>query len=380
MVTNFGKFILDFDLQQLDTLICSVRSALRFAPAGRAWLAQKHLEQAIEQYESALAALHRSNFKFKQTQTIMRTGLMHAYLAYRLVRTTVLINQDSKVTDKDRLTEAQQQIGQLGKNLTDLKTSVEVSNYRVSDIAQRQVELAMDLYDAALSELKTNQPLMAKRAAQAGLLQLSFAVELITCDNGGSLLGLAGLANPLTNCPVRKLNKLASMLVQLYALGLPPLEDDCLRFQLYVRKAIQNLNTVIIALSRDNLVHAQAEVFAGLNEAYMAQKVLEPELNQFTCYEHMETKQLARKFNPARLELHVLNIKELLKDPERLYDQAINSLDRLLRNYQRAVRAFDSGDISEAHALIMSGLDEVARVRKLLFKADGTCLVKLDKA
>jgi hypothetical protein len=371
MPNPFQKFIVDFELDQLSTMMSHIRSKLDELPAGYGIIAAEHFRQASGDYEDALAALRYQNLG--QAETMLKQGRLQAYFAYRLVHAVVAFSGGQEGDTHRPAAGGEERISYLGAALGELKKAIEYSNCSVSELAGDQVEKSVRLYDSALGALKDGQELIAKRSAQAGILQLSFAGELIRAENGGALPGWNGLANPLTNCPIRQLNELASAIIHVYLIPLSDRSQAKKRIRTHFLKAVQSLNNAIAVLAQDNTVYAQALVVTGLTEIDRARTLAEPELVDAFAGQEWQTVRLIRKHSEGDVELTVMDIKNILqRSPHRSADKARNRLDALVRNFAAAINALESGDKAEAGRLADSALHELAQVRQTLFKTDGT--------
>src|SRR4030095_3671595 len=276
---------------------------------------------------------------YGQAETMLNDGLMHAYFAYRIVHVAARSQCEETIEEKTT-SEAEERIAYLGSKLTEIKQAIEYGNFTVSDTAAGQVDQGMEFYDAALSILKDGEQNLAKRSAQAGVLQLAFASELIRAENAGALPGWNGLANPLTNSPVRKLNELASMIVEVYELFVARKTAGSRALTVSLRKALNNLNSALRALAKDNTVYAQALVFSGLPEVNRAQSLIALESADASSAAEWEPEQIPGQYDIAlaNVELLVSDIKNVLQRcTERSSERARNRLDVLLRDYVAAV-------------------------------------------
>jgi len=376
MINPFQKYVVGFELEQLSAMLASARAALEGLPPGFGKLAQKHLEKAAEQHDDAITALRYNNPA--QAETMLTDGLMHAYFAFRITHAKAVPAGRAGQEQATKDSEAEERIAYLGGALSELKAAIEYSRCLVSGEAGEQIEKAMQLYGEALTALKGNEQMLAKRTAQAGVLQLAFAGELIKADNGGDIQWGVGLANPLTNSPIRKMNQLAATILQVHIASAQQSAQVSRSLRSSVKKAIRSLNSAIRALAQDNVVYAQSLVVAGLAEIGGTSGLIEPTLDQAVAQAEQETLQLKRKFDAAEVELIASDIKSILeRSDSRLADKASNRLDRLLKDYQAAVRAFEQGDRLEAERLVTAALTDADRVREALFNYDATLRFRL---
>jgi len=372
MQNLFLKFTVGFQLDQLSSMLNHIKDELAQVPPGFGTLAERHLDRATEQYEDAMSAL-RYNI-FAQAESMLNDGLMHAYFAYRIVHLAARSQTDDEMEERTA-SEAEERIAYLGSKLTELKQAIEYGNCTVSDTAAGQVDQGMDLYDAALSILKDGDLNLAKRSAQAGVLQLAFASELIRAENAGALPGWNGLANPLTNCPVRKLNELASMIVEVYELLIARKTEGSRALTVSLRKALANLSNALRALAKDNTVYAQALVFSGLTEINRAQLLIALKSADSSSAAEWEAEQIPGHYDIAlaNVELLVSDIKNVLERcTDRSSERARNRLDVLLRNYIAAVHELQAGERFEAKRWINAARSEAGHVREAIFRSDGT--------
>lgn len=372
MQNLFLKFTVSFQLDQLSSMLTHIKGELAQLPSGFGVLAERHLDRAAEQYEDAISALRYS--VFAQAETLLKDGIMHAYFAYRIVHAARRARPEDSAKER-AASEAEERISYLGTKLSELKQAIEYSNCSVSDLAADQVDKAMELYDEAISMFKGGEQLLAKRCAQSGILQLAFASELVRAENAGALPGWNGLANPLTNSPVRKLNELASMIIQVYELSGTPTTEESRALMVMLRKAFSNFNSAIRALAQDNTVYAQALVFSGLTDVNRAQSLIGLQGTDASLTEQWESEPIPGEYvtSLANVELLVADIKKLLERcQERSTERARNRLDALLRSYVAAVNELRAGHKYEAKRWINSARNEAGQVREAIFRSDGS--------
>lgn len=366
MQNLFLKFTVGFQLDQLSSMLTHIKSELAQLPSGFGVLVGRHLERADEQYEDAISALRHG--VLVQADTLLKDGIMHAYFAYRIVHAAHK-HQPKDSADDRTATEAEERISYLGTKLSELKQAIEYGNCSVSDVAADQVDNAMVIYDTALSILKDGEQLLAKRCAQAGILQLAFASELVRADNAGAVPGWNGLANPLTNSPIRKLNELASKIIQVYQVSSSPEQKTARTVIASLHKALRNFNSAIQAMSHDNTIYAQGLVLSGLADVDHAQSLLS------TIGSEWEEEALPGQYDSslARVELLVADIRKLLERcPDPASGRACSRLDRLLRCEVAAINALRAGNMHEAKRWIRSARDHARETRRIIFYPDGT--------
>jgi hypothetical protein len=356
-------------------MAASARQALAKRPPGYGTIAQFHLEKALAAHEDAVKAMRYQ--KAAQAEAVLKEGLMHAFLAYRLSHGRSALSADHGER-RVLLPEAEERIAYLGDTLAALKSAIEYSNCTVSATASNQIGEAMRLYNDALGELRGNSPKMARRAAQAGVLQAAFTCELIESENGSVLPQTSGLNNMLAVCPVRKLNQLAAQVVQVH-IACPEAESESATpARAKLARAIHSLNGAIRALARDNVVYAQALVVSGLAEVLEARTLIEPPLPGAWWQEERETERYRRKFNADNVEVLVGEIKGMIAlSGNRTADRAAVHLDAAVKAYMQAVAALDAGELKQAAAASASAADQAKRAREALFKPDGTLAFKL---
>lgn len=372
MSNPFRKYQITFKLRQLSAMLDSARATCAFEPPGFASFVQKHIERASEQYEDAITALKYHNLP--QAEYMLTSGLMEAYLAFHIAHAHASASDTSEARAEQpcRRTESEKAIAYLGSTLSELKSAIEYSTMVVSDFAQQQVQRGMDLYDKALEELKQDNQLMARRSAQAGVLQLAFAGELIRSENGLAHSGQCAQGSPLTVSPIRKLNTLVATIIQVYLLSKESGTEipDVMSFLL---KAVGRLNEVMGALSEDNTVYAQALVVQGLNEIEAAQALLVPSIDDKVLDDERETSKLQERFSGTSVELLVADIKTVLaRYDNRRSETARIHLDSLLKNYAAARQPLEAPDPSVKRRSLTAALQDADRVREILFTSGGT--------
>jgi len=370
------EFVVNFELEQISTMAASARQALAKRPPGYGTIALLHLEKALAAHKDALSSMRYK--KTAQAKAVLKEGLMHAFLAYRLSHGRSALSADHGER-RVLLPEAEERIAYLGDTLAALKSAIEYSNCHVSATASNQIGEAMRLYNDALGELRGNSPKMARRAAQAGVLQAAFTCELIESENGSVLPQTSGLNNMLAVCPVRKLNQLAAQIVQVHMACPEEEASSATPARAKLARAIHSLNGAIRALARDNVVYAQALVVSGLAEVLEARTLIEPPLPGAWWQEERETERIRRKFNADNVEVLVGEIKSIIALAEsRTADRAAVHLDAVAKAYLQAISAFDAGELKQAESAAALAGDQANRAREALFKADGALAFELE--
>ena len=209
-----------WQLERLEALCQSLKLRAKNAEVSRKSLVWEHIDLAEDAIDEAVSALRYN--KFEQASLSCQDGFVQAGLAELLLRYGHKLDSGlSKMfllTGDKKKSANEEMILYLADCMTQMKLAIEYSNCTVSKRAQNILSQGMEFYNSALDAIKNeadgDDPERPLHCAQAGLLQVFLASELISAENQISLPGWRGLSNPMLASPVRRGPELISLLVQ----------------------------------------------------------------------------------------------------------------------------------------------------------------------
>jgi hypothetical protein len=239
------------ELERFNTKLEAVRAALGDRrEAGFSDIAREHTNLSYELHDEAIAAM---KYNPSQTLHVLKTGWVHLDIAYTVVKSAIL----TKLPTLPILNEAEDKVGYLLSSLARIKAMIEYSNCWVSDFARSILDGAMDHYQKAISALEEDGAEEAMRAAQAGLLKVSLATEVIRAENQRSLPSWMGLTNPMLASPLRRTHELTTTLVQTHVL-LSSIREPAA--QAKFDKILAKYDRALESLVAGDIDHAQAAI------------------------------------------------------------------------------------------------------------------------
>jgi hypothetical protein len=241
------------ELEQFNTKLEEVRAALGDRRKAFSDIAREHMNVAYELHDEAIAAM---KYNPSQTLHVLKVGWVHLDIAYTVVKSAQLTKLPPLPTVPNA-NEAEDKIGYLSSTLARIKAMIEYSNCWVSDFARTILDGAMDYYQRALSALEGDYDEEAIRAAQAGLLKVSLASELIRAENSRALPGWTGLSNPMLASPLRRTLELTNCLVQTRVL-LNSIHEPEATAQF--NKIMHKYDKALESLASGDIDHAQATI------------------------------------------------------------------------------------------------------------------------
>lgn len=241
------------ELEQFNTKLEEVRAALGDRRKAFSDIAREHMNLAYELHDEAIAAM---KYNPSQTLHVLKVGWIHLDIAYAVAKSAQLTKLPA-LPAIPNANEAEDKIGYLSSTLARIKAMVEYSNCWVSDFARTILDGAMDYYQRALSALEVDHDEDAIRAAQAGLLKVSLASELIRAENSRALPGWTGLSNPMLASPLRRTHELTTCLVQTRVL-LNSIHEPEATSQF--NKIVHKYDKALESLASGDIDHAQATI------------------------------------------------------------------------------------------------------------------------
>jgi len=379
-VKIISEAVANWQLERLEALIRAARARAKFHKLRNSSLAGEHLNLADEYLDEAIAAM--KYHKYEQASFACQSGFMQLGLAEFLLKYAARVDQGIKavqaVTERGvRASEEEELANYLASSLAEMKVAIEYSNCRVSSRAQSVLDRAMDYYNDCLKEIKQSEGMQAKVCAQAGLLCLLLASELIGAENQMALPGWRGLSNPMLVSHLRRapefLSNLAEVRQRLHlreqadAISLNSEEQDkSLLLRKHWEKAYNDFLLAVNSLAGGKTSHAQSLLKA-------AQRELE------SCYEIIGmddpddiSAELEESENGRRIPVvdavstlsEVKDIIDELKIQRREY--LLSCVDKVARFYKEALRAYGEGRYQRAEKALASALLELDLLRQQL--------------
>lgn len=278
MIPMVSQRMANWQMKKLGTLVTVLRARLSATGtfSAGASLARDHVNMADERFAEAEAALQYK--KFDQALFACQKGLVQAGMAEILIRYGATIEAGMNLVaaaNKQKTSEEEELVSHLASCLAQMKTIIEYTNCTVSARAQQFLDSAMDYYNDALGAFKDENSLSTTRTAQAGLLQLSLASNIIRFDNEMLCLpGLRGISNPMLASPLRRLDELISAIATLRAELSRAESAVAAQTRPHYEKAVQSYDRAIQALSKNDVTRAQSLIAASLSEVDSAHGLL----------------------------------------------------------------------------------------------------------
>lgn len=356
------------ELEQFNTKLEEVRAALGDRRKAFSDIAREHMNVAYELHDEAIAAM---KYNPSQTLHVLKVGWVHLDIAYTVVKSAQLTKLPPLPTVPNA-NEAEDKIGYLSSTLARIKAMIEYSNCWVSDFARTILDGAMDYYQRALSALEGDYDEEAIRAAQAGLLKVSLASELIRAENSRALPGWTGLSNPMLASPLRRTLELTNCLVQTRVL-LNSIHEPEATAQF--NKIMHKYDKALESLASGDIDHAQATITKLLLK-------VDDVRNSIGEHYGEEGDQLLDEYSvPALLEQagHVELVLSELNDLINVSDfdgrgdllRKRYELKALLESisflYTDSIKAATENDLPTAEQLLATGLFNLDLLRQRLF-------------
>jgi hypothetical protein len=232
----------------------------------------------------------------------------------------------------------------------------------------------MDYYNDALSHIKSADVEKAKYCAQAGLISMHLASELIGAENQMALPGWRGLSNPMLVSSLRRATQLVGELTETRQRlhkkekadpeTLDPEQIDKTKLlRKHWEKAYNDLTLAIHSLASGSVAHAQALVKGALREMEVVRDIIgieDPEILQ----EEFEAE--TRDRTPVADALGALiEVREILEDAKlQRKDFVLSCLDKIGRAYKDGQKFYEKGQYEKAEKAISDALLDLDLVRQ----------------
>ncbi len=377
-----SEALANWQLERLEALVSNTRSKARANKLRSSSLVCEHLNLADECLDEAISAMkyHRyDQASFACQAGFVQMGLCELLLQHGtridagLRTASKLIDATKKRKDDDELA------SYLASMLAEMKVAIEYSNCKVNPRPQTVLDRAMDYYNDSLKALKNSDEEKSRYAAQAGLLCLHLASEIIGVDNQMALPGWRGLSNPMLVSPLRR----ASVLVEHLAdtrkrlhqkekalmIAEPKEEAEKTAFlRKHWEKAFSDFLLAVDSLSEGRVSHGQALLKSAIREMESCLEIIgieDPdELANELEGESSEIQGSHRQQIADALSL-LAEVKDIIQDrkmPRKEY--VLISLDRVTRLYKEGQRNFNSGHFRWAEKNVAEALLELDLIRQ----------------
>lgn len=363
-----SEAVIKWQVERLSSMILRLRQWVKRSEGSDPALIKQHLGLAEEHFSDAIAALKYN--KHQQAFLACEKGFAQVGMAQLL--TTYGAQIDATVSSASKIDKATRRkkegnefISYLASSLAEMKLAIEYSNFKVSLRAQGFLDSAMDFYNDALSALKQANLDAAKCKAQAGLLQLNLAGQIISAENEMSLPGWRGLTNPALGAPLRRVDDLLENIVACRE-TLQKLPDDAMSIaRSGYEKALANYNAAIHSFSNGSNVHAQALMRTAAEEIEEALATAGSLLANLENGRHegmMETSDREPLCDVAATISSITALVESLGLSRK--DSLSHRLGRVQTLYKEAIRAARKKKHAEAEKLTLDALVEVDLLRQ----------------
>jgi hypothetical protein len=275
---------------------------------------------------------------------------------------------------KEHAPEEEELAAYLASSLAEMKVAIEYSNCQVSDRARAVLDHAMDYYNDALSAIKQSEAEKAKQSAQAGLLSMLLASELISAENQMALPGWRGLSNPMLVSPLRRATQLVKELAETRQRlhkkeNTTPDEldqeqaDKNALLRKHWEKAYNDFSLSVNSLASGSVAHAQALLKGALREMEVVRDVIgieDPDLLQ----EEFES-ETADRTPVADVTGALVEVKEILAEAKlQRKEYVLASLDKVAKLYKDGQRHYDKENYSRAEKSVSDALLELDLIRQ----------------
>lgn len=369
MIKFINEAITKWQVERLSAMILRMRTWLKRAEGPDPSLIKQHLGLAEEHFHDAISALKYN--KHKQAFYSCQRGLAQISMAQLLTRYGAqadrIIGKAVLVQPGKRRPEEQELIAYLAASLAEMKMAIEYSNFRIGERAQALLNSAMDFYNDALAAVKTADAENAKRRAQAGLLQLNLAGQIIGAENEMSLPGWRGLSNPALGGPLRRIDELFEKIVECRtALAKLP-EAKTAGVRVCYEKALRQYGEAIRSFANGSAAHAQALVRGACHDIAEAQHML----NEVIASANLPTTGWGTQ-DEEREEL--FNVDAAAKTVASLFESAAiaknnvvwSRLQSMHTAYKDSLRALKKQRFAEAEKFAWNALLEVDLLRQFV--------------
>ena len=377
-----SEAVAKWQLERLSSLIEHSRSRAKANKYKSSSLVSEHLNLADDYLDEAIAAMRYQ--RYDQASYACQTGFVQLGLAEFLLQHGQKIDQGiraiQQVKDqkKDHRSEDEELTAYLASSLAEMKVAIEYSNCRVSIRSHAVLDLAMDYYNDSLKAMKLSEAEKSKNSAQAGLLCMLLAAELIGAENQMPLPGWRGLSNPMLVSSLRRATRLVAHLAEtrtsLHRMEQSPkgsLPKEEIEKTIFLRKnwekAYNEFLLSVQSLSDGSVSHAQALLKSALREMETCMEIIGIEDPETLVDEIEEHESSGERTAVTDVSAAITTIKQILEEAKmQRKESLLQRLEKVLRVYKEAQRNFENGHYRRAEQLAADALLELDLVRQKL--------------
>lgn len=369
MIDFMTEAFTKWQLERLSAMILRMRNWLKRnkAEALDPALIKQHIGIAEEHFHDAVTSVKYNKFQqaFVSCQKgFIQIGMAQLISSYGDTIDGVIIKA-SALDKTKKFPEEQELIRYLASSLAEMKMSIEYSNFKVSDRAQKLLNSAMDFYNDAIAALKNSNTEDAKRKARAGLLQLNLSGQIISAENEESLPGWRGLSNPILSGPLRRVDELFEQIVECRtSLARLPVGKSTSVRTCY-EKGMREYSAAIHSLANGSEAHAQALIRTAM---HTMDEALEHANEVIAAMEENVT--LEDKSTRERLSDVATNVKNIAELMETLAlpknEVAERRLHTMYQHYRDALKAMKKKRYQQAEEHANQAIAELDLLRRFL--------------
>ena len=366
-----------WQVERLESLILRARSQAKIDKLKSNSLVCEHLNLADEHLDEAISAMKYR--KFDQASFACQSGFVQLGLAELLLRygsrlDAGLQKAQQLIGTREHAVDEEEMPAYLASMLADMKVAIEYSNCPVSERARAVLDHAMDFYNDSLSAIKQAQPEKAGRCAQAGLLSMLLASELISAENQMALPGWRGLSNPMLVSPLRRASQLVKEMSEtrqkIHKKEKTTLEiisqeeaDRNALVRKHWEKAYNDFSLAMHSLAAGSQAHAQTLVKGALRQMSLVREIVGNE-DPDELEEELESTPGAR--TPVTDALNTLGeVKKILADTKlQRKEYLVGCLDKIEGLYRDGIKYFEKEQYERSEKFVGDALIELDLLRQ----------------
>lgn len=372
-----SEALANWQVERLESLIGSARARAKLNKLRGNSLVGEHLNLADEHLDDAISAM--KYHKYEQASFACHHGFVQLGLAELLLqyghKIDSGVNAVLQLSGKnEHLPEEEELAAYLASCLADMKVAIEYSNSKVSARSHGVLDRAMDYYNDSLKAIKSSEPEQAKHCAQAGLLSLLLASELIGAENQMALPGWRGLSNPMLVSPLRRSNQLVAQLAETRqrlhqkegaapeSLSKEEADKNAL-LRKHWEKAFNDFGLAVNSLASGAIKHAQALLKGALREMEACLEIIGIEdPDQLQEEIDSDSGERVAVADAAGALSEVKGIVSGLKIQRK--DYILSSLDKVSRLYKEALKNYERQHFERAEKSAADALLELDLIKQ----------------
>lgn len=373
-----SEALANWQVERLESLVAHARARAKVNKLRSTSLVGEHLNLADEHLDEAISAMKYR--KYEQASYACQSGFVQLGLAELLLQYGDRIDAGVQkmmtiAGQKEHAPEEEELAAYLASSLAEMKVAIEYSNCQVSDRAHSVLDRAMDYYNDSLKAIKDSDAEKAKCSAQAGLLSLLLASELISAENQMALPGWRGLSNPMLASPLRRANNLVSQLAEtrqrlhqkekLAALSKED-QDKNVLLRKHWEKAYNDFLLSMNSLASGTFAHAQALLKAGSREMEVCRDIIGIE-DPDELQDEMESEK--NEHTPvADAAAAIMEVKDIIANTKlQRKEYLVTCLERISRLYKEALKQYERGQYDRAEKSAADALLELDLIRQQVY-------------